>query len=390
MGNPDTTHTYNHVFTLAFSMDSATEDGSDITGASFRHALRQRIQDLSDDDELCNAVGTPEETERRSPDGNVTTIKHMPVYSHLEMEAALCVWEAINDWTLGAQEGRNPDLVELRQGIGSVELRHASIPLAAYCLKVYDQLPERIRDGRAYDWVIIPAILYTIDFTKGLQPTMTPEEAALAVTLQFDEEDMQPAPPTVLQDHVEVEVDDDDDEAEPNVATEFDICCPGCGEDHSMQVNITALANLSVDGTEPTGDHEWDDSSFIRCDACGWEGRVHQCRAAAIAAAKANAPAEQLQHTPTRRIMAEFVPQAWLNDHAIAVDPQGDTMFDVTDHMLKLGRDAALKLRDDTDDTDALRHLPSAPQWTRDWNGLFVVNVQEEIEAYFHAADTNQ
>jgi hypothetical protein len=52
------------------------------------------------------------------------------------------------------------------------------------------------------------------------------------------------------------------------------LACPGCGSDESLQVQITTMADLSADGTEPTGDHEWQDGSFIRCRACHQTGTV--------------------------------------------------------------------------------------------------------------------
>lgn len=83
-------------------------------------------------------------------------------YNHLEVEAALCVWECINEWTLGGAIAPQPDWKELRDGVGSVELRHQSIALGKWCLAVYDDLtahnPEFFA-GVAYDWEVIPLIL---------------------------------------------------------------------------------------------------------------------------------------------------------------------------------------------------------------------------------------
>lgn len=81
-----------------------------------------------------------------------------------------------------------------------------------------------------------------------------------------------------------------------------------------------------------------------------------------------------------RRILAEFVPQAWINDEAVAIDPLGPTTFDVTAEIVAMGRDAALKLRDDT---DALRHAATCPPWIKAWTGPFIIHVEQAIEAYF-------
>lgn len=83
-------------------------------------------------------------------------------YSHLEMEAALCVWECLIEWTLGDAAEHHSDWVELREGIGSVELRHQSMALGKWCLKIYDICTAHYPDffeGSAYDWEVIPMIL---------------------------------------------------------------------------------------------------------------------------------------------------------------------------------------------------------------------------------------
>lgn len=380
MGNPNTANAYNHVFTLAFSMNSSTEDGSDISGAAFRRALEQRLAELTDDDEIGNAVFPPEETTCTDADGNTRHIRSMPIHSHLEMEAALCVWEFMEAASNHDHRLRIEALADLRDRIGSVELRHASIAIGRYCLKVYDLIPKEARQGHAYDWEIIPAIVATINF-PSLEPTLPPAEAAARVIAQL--KTPPPAPPAPVMPPIAVAEADDDDQ--PTVASEFDIRCPGCGSDEHMQVELKTLAHLTPDGTDPGPEHDWHNDSFIHCDNCDWEGKVAQCRADAIAAARADVPS-----TPTKRIMAEFVPQAWLNDHAIAVDPAGDTMFDVTDDILKLGRERALQLRDDQHETDHLRHAATAPQWVKDWSGPFVVNVEKAIESYFTEMDATQ
>lgn len=86
----------------------------------------------------------------------------MDRYTHLQVEAALCVWEYLNDVTLLDLSREDPQWVELRESVGSVELRHASIEIGIWALKVYDACTERdpsFFDGLAYDWEIIPAIV---------------------------------------------------------------------------------------------------------------------------------------------------------------------------------------------------------------------------------------
>ena len=58
----------------------------------------------------------------------------------------------------------------------------------------------------------------------------------------------------------------------------YDIACPACGSDESLMVVITTWAELSADGTDPAGDHDWDDQSHCRCSACNHHGKVKDFR----------------------------------------------------------------------------------------------------------------
>ncbi len=87
--------------------------------------------------------------------------------------------------------------------------------------------------------------------------------------------------------------------------------------------------------------------------------------------------------TNDKRIIARFQPQAWANDNALDVDPEGPTEWDVTDSILEMGKRKALAL-DDDDGTDILRELLSAPEWVRNWSGPFYVIVADSIAEYYH------
>jgi len=80
--------------------------------------------------------------------------------------------------------------------------------------------------------------------------------------------------------------------------------------------------------------------------------------------------------TDPQRIIARFVPQAWVGGNAINVDPEGETEFDVTDHVLSMPREDALALRNDSYESDDLRDLPTAPEWARSWPGPFYIDVE--------------
>ena len=103
-------------------------------------------------------------------------------------------------------------------------------------------------------------------------------------------------------------------------------------------------------------------------------------------AAKDNGDAPDLSQTHTR-IIAKFHPQAWVNDSAISVDPEGEVTFDVTQEILKIGLIAALEMDDDDYETDELRESENAPEWIKDWGGPFYIEVKASIQDYVDAVN---
>lgn len=92
-------------------------------------------------------------------------------YTYEEVEAALCVWEWINDVTLQHSPTVRQDWVELREGVGSCELRDGSMTLGKWALKVYNHcldLSPGIFDSMPFDWEVIPLIMdYAVDADDG-------------------------------------------------------------------------------------------------------------------------------------------------------------------------------------------------------------------------------
>ncbi|MGK3995003.1 hypothetical protein [Sorangium sp. So ce1024] len=84
-----------------------------------------------------------------------------------------------------------------------------------------------------------------------------------------------------------------------------------------------------------------------------------------------------------KKVIARFQPQAWINNYAVDVDPEGAVEFDVTADIERMGRDEALALKDNSDDSDMLAKSASAPEWIRSWTGPFYVNVQQSVRSYF-------
>jgi hypothetical protein len=59
-----------------------------------------------------------------------------------------------------------------------------------------------------------------------------------------------------------------------SVRSIFGLCCPQCNSDQHLQIQVSTMADLSADGSEPTGDQEWQKDSFIRCRSCNHTGTV--------------------------------------------------------------------------------------------------------------------
>jgi predicted nucleic-acid-binding Zn-ribbon protein len=59
----------------------------------------------------------------------------------------------------------------------------------------------------------------------------------------------------------------------------YNLTCPACGSDEFLQVMIETWADLSTEGTEPFGDHEWNEYSSCRCVNCGFDSAVEKFRA---------------------------------------------------------------------------------------------------------------
>jgi hypothetical protein len=80
---------------------------------------------------------------------------------------------------------------------------------------------------------------------------------------------------------------------------------------------------------------------------------------------------------PEGRFRARFVPQAWVRDNAIGVDPQGPTSWDCTEFVESADREWRERtVATGHDIDDLLRSDPNAPRWIRDWSGPFETYVE--------------
>lgn len=90
------------------------------------------------------------------------------------------------------------------------------------------------------------------------------------------------------------------------------------------------------------------------------------------------ATADLLQPVEGReRIMADFRPEAWINDNAVEVDSDKPNKIDVTYEMLLMGREAAMELG--SEDSDHLLEAVRSPRWIRQWSGPFTVSVHGAV-----------
>ena len=90
-----------------------------------------------------------------------------------------------------------------------------------------------------------------------------------------------------------------------------------------------------------------------------------------------NKPTEAPAPAPKYRLRCTFIPQAWVNNYAVNVDPAGPTTWD-TDWF---GTDLPAPR---SDESDQLRDGADAPRWVKDWSGPFEV----EYEVIPSAAET--
>lgn len=94
--------------------------------------------------------------------------------------------------------------------------------------------------------------------------------------------------------------------------------------------------------------------------------------------------------TTTKRYIAHFQPQAWVNDYAVDVDAQGEQEWDCTDFLNRetvfqhqIFEDVEDKILDEgtwLDSHDWFQLDPNAPGWVRDYDGPFTITVRYRTE----------
>ena len=88
--------------------------------------------------------------------------------------------------------------------------------------------------------------------------------------------------------------------------------------------------------------------------------------------------AEEGGEAKEKKILATFIPEAWIRDNATEVD--GRTKVDVTKAILRMGKEKALGIQDNDYDSDALAQEAGL---TKHHSGPFRVEVERAIREYF-------
>ena len=82
-----------------------------------------------------------------------------------------------------------------------------------------------------------------------------------------------------------------------------------------------------------------------------------------------------------RGVWARFRPQAWINDEV--TDVEGTSTFDVTMYIERLGRDEALKLKDDSREAVELWHTFTRIRGHEGPHGPFRIEVADAIRKFY-------
>ncbi len=75
-----------------------------------------------------------------------------------------------------------------------------------------------------------------------------------------------------------------------------------------------------------------------------------------------------------KHVRLRFQPQAWVDDYAIPVDPEGETEWTVDISKI------AFDFYEDHYSRDHLRYEGNAPEWVQQWEGPFEVEAVDDDE----------
>lgn len=93
---------------------------------------------------------------------------------------------------------------------------------------------------------------------------------------------------------------------------------------------------------------------------------------------------ELMAAPPPPPCMVTFVPQRWVRDYAVNVDPEGPTTWDASDIFYAAPPDQQELFFESGYESDSLRDSVNAPQWVKDWDGPFYIYVDPVFEGKFY------
>lgn len=82
-----------------------------------------------------------------------------------------------------------------------------------------------------------------------------------------------------------------------------------------------------------------------------------------------------------RHVTLRFVPQAWVSDYAIEVDPEGPREWTVSRELMLATFASASDWQSNHQARDDMRFEGAAPIWIRDWSGPFEVELADDPES---------
>lgn len=86
--------------------------------------------------------------------------------------------------------------------------------------------------------------------------------------------------------------------------------------------------------------------------------------------------------TLREKVEAEYEPQAWQDDYAVEVDPEGDTAIDITWEVLTMDREEAKAFQDNRDFTESLIEALMAPEWIRKRQGPSSIRARDAVDDF--------
>jgi hypothetical protein len=57
-----------------------------------------------------------------------------------------------------------------------------------------------------------------------------------------------------------------------------DVCCPKCGQEDEFSIAAVISCLVTDDGSDPVGDHYWDEDSATHCPQCSFSGKLKEFR----------------------------------------------------------------------------------------------------------------